>query len=155
MPVGIQILLALLAGVGLGIFIGWLLWRGARSDSRLESELRQQISQRESELDKLRGQISEAGNARAAAEAKQGAAEKLLAEQRSLQERALADLREAFQAMSAEALKQSAPEFLRLAEQSFGRFQETAKGDLAQRQEAIKGLVEPLKQQLETYQKNL
>jgi DNA recombination protein RmuC len=155
MPVGIQILLALLAGVGLGIFIGWLLWRGARSDSRLESELRQQIGQRESELDKLRGQISEAGNARAAAEAKQGAAEKLLAEQRSLQERALADLREAFQAMSAEALKQSAPEFLRLAEQSFGRFQETAKGDLAQRQEAIKGLVEPLKQQLETYQKNL
>jgi DNA recombination protein RmuC len=44
---------------------------------------------------------------------------------------------------------------LRLAEQSFGKFQETAKGDLAQRQEAIKGLVEPLKQQLETYQKNL
>jgi DNA recombination protein RmuC len=155
MPIGIQILLALLLGGGLGIFIGWLLWRGARSDSRLENELRQQIVQRESELDKLRGQISEAGNARAAAEAKQGAAEKLLAEQRELQEKALADLREAFQAMSAEALKQSAPEFLRLAEQSFGKFQETAKGDLAQRQEAIKGLVEPLKQQLETYQKNL
>jgi DNA recombination protein RmuC len=155
MPVGIQILLALLAGVGLGIFIGWLLWRGARSDLRLEKELRQQIGLRESELDKLRGQFSEASNARAAAEAKQGAAEKLLAEQRELQEKALADLREAFQAMSAEALKQSAPEFLRLAEQSFGKFQETAKGDLAQRQEAIKGLVEPLKQQLETYQKNL
>jgi len=155
MPIGIQILLALLLGGGLGIFIGWLLWRGARSDSRLENELRQQIVQRESELDKLRGQISEAGNARAAAEAKQGAAEQLLAEQRVLQEKALANLREAFQAMSAEALKQSAPEFLRLAEQSFGKFQETAKGDLAQRQEAIKGLVEPLKQQLETYQKNL
>ena len=30
-----------------------------------------------------------------------------------------------------------------------------AKGELVQRQEAIKGLVEPLKQQLETYQKNL
>jgi len=50
-------------------------------------------------------------------------------------------------------LKQTAPEFLRLAEQSFGKFQETAKGDLAQRHEAIKTLVEPLKQQLETYQK--
>jgi DNA recombination protein RmuC len=155
MPVGIQILLALLAGGGLGIFIGWLLWRGAHSDLRLESELRQQIGQRESELEKLRGQISESSNARAAAEAKQGAAEKLLAEQHELQEKALSNLREAFQAMSAEALKQSAPEFLRLAEQSFGKFQETAKGDLAQRQEAIKGLVEPLKQQLETYQKNL
>jgi DNA recombination protein RmuC len=155
MPIGIQILLALLAGVALGIFIGRLLWRGARSDLRLENELRQQLGQREAELEKLRGQISDAGNARAAAEAKQGAAEKLLAEQRELQAKALADLREAFKAMSADALKQSAPEFLRLAEQSFGRFQETAKGDLAQRQEAIKGLVEPLKQQLETYQRNL
>ncbi|MGA2854943.1 MAG: DNA recombination protein RmuC [Verrucomicrobiota bacterium] len=155
MPIGIQILLALLAGVALGIFIGRLLWRGARSDLRLEADLQQRLSQRESELEKLRGQISEAGNARAAAEAKQAAAEKLLAEQRELQAKALADLRDTFKALSADALKQSAPEFLRLAEQSFGKFQETAKGDLAQRQEAIKGLVEPLKQQLETYQKNL
>ena len=31
----------------------------------------------------------------------------------------------------------------------------SAKGDLAQRQEAIKTLVEPLKQQLETYQQRL
>jgi DNA recombination protein RmuC len=155
MPIGIQILLALLAGVALGLFVGWLIWRGARSDSRLEADLQQRLSQRESELEKLRGQVSEAGNARAAAEAKQGAAEQLLAEQKSLQEKAIDNLREAFQAMSAEALKQSAPEFLRLAEQSFGKFQETAKGDLAQRQEAIKGMVEPLKQQLETYQKRL
>jgi DNA recombination protein RmuC len=155
MPIGIQILLALLAGVALGTFIGWLIWRGARSDSRLETDLQQRLSQRESDLEKLRGQISEAGNARAAAEAKQGAAEKLLAEQRELQAKALTDLREAFKALSADALKQSAPEFLRLAEQSFGKFQETAKGDLAQRQEAIKGLVEPLKQQLDSYQKRL
>jgi DNA recombination protein RmuC len=155
MPIGIQILLAVLAGVALGIFIGWLLWRGRNSDARLENELRQQLGQREADLEKLRGQISDAGNARATAEAKQGAAEKMLAEQRELQAKALADLREAFQALSADALKQSAPEFLRLAEQSFGKFQEVAKGDLAQRQEAIKTLVEPLKQQLETYQKRL
>jgi DNA recombination protein RmuC len=155
MPIGIQTLLALLAGVALGVFIGWLLWRGGRSDFRLENELRQQLGQREADLEKLRGQISEAGNARAAAEAKQGAAENSLAEQRELQAKALADLRDTFRALSADALKQSAPEFLRLAEQTFGKFQETAKGDLAQRQEAIKGLVEPLKQQLETYQRNL
>jgi DNA recombination protein RmuC len=78
-----------------------------------------------------------------------------LRDAKAAQEKALADLRDTFKALSADALKQSAPEFLRLAEQSFGKFQETAKGDLTQRQEAIKGLVEPLKQQLETYQKNL
>ena len=117
--------------------------------------MRQQVAQRETELTRLRSQLTEAGNARAAAEASRVAAEKLVAEQRALQDKALADLREAFRALSAEALKQSAPEFLRLAEQTFGKFQETAKGDLAQRQESIKTLVEPLKQQLETYQKRL
>ncbi|MEI9963299.1 MAG: DNA recombination protein RmuC [Limisphaerales bacterium] len=103
----------------------------------------------------LRSQLTESSNARAAAEAKHAASEKMLVEQRELQSKALADLRETFKALSADALKQSAPEFLRLAEQSFGKFQETAKGDLAQRQEAIKTLVEPLKQQLEVYQKRL
>ncbi len=155
MPLGIDLFIALVVGGAAGLFCGWLKWGGKRSDSRLEEELRQQVAQRESELEKSRAQTMEAANARAAAEAKQGAAEKLLAEQKVLQEKALTDLREAFKALSADALKQSAPEFLRLAGETFGKLQETAKGDLAQRQEAIKTLVEPLKQQLESYQKRL
>jgi DNA recombination protein RmuC len=153
MPLGIQLALAALAG----LVVGWLIGRGRGGgpDARLENELREQVTQRERELTQLRSQLTEAGNARAAAEASRAAAEKLLAEQKLLQEKALADLREAFKALSADALKQTAPEFLRLAEQSLGKFQEAAKGDLAQRQEAIKTLVEPLKQQLETYQKRL
>jgi DNA recombination protein RmuC len=155
MPVGIQLLIALLVGGALGILFGWLKWSGKNSDARLENELRDQVKQRDSQLTELRNQLTETSNARAAAEAKYAASEKMLLEQRMLQDKALIDLRDAFKALSADALKQSAPEFLRLAEQSLGKFQETAKGDLAQRQEAIKGLVEPLKQQLETYQKNL
>src|SRR5271170_2187379 len=156
LPVGIQWLIAFAIGALLGFFYGWLKGRGGGgSDSRLEKELRQQVGQRETELAQLRNQLTDASNARAAAEAKNAAAEKMLVEQRALQDKALVDLREAFKALSADALKQTAPEFLRLAEQSFGKLQETAKGDLAQRQEAIKGLVEPLKQQLETYQKRL
>ena len=154
MPVGIQLAIAALAG----LVVGWLIGRGRSGngpDSRLENELRQQVGQRETELTQIRAQLTETGNARAAAEARHAASEKMLVEQRALQDKALIDLREAFKALSAEALKQSAPEFLRLAEQTFGKFQETAKGDLAQRQESIKTLVEPLKQQLETYQKRL
>ncbi|HTL73801.1 MAG TPA: DNA recombination protein RmuC [bacterium] len=170
MSSGTYLLIGLAIGVGLGLLVGWLL--GARrqtvapSDARLESELRQQLTQREAELTQTREQLSQCKTALATAQANQAAAEKILAEQKQLheqtlrdaklaQEKAMADLRDTFKALSADALKQSAPEFLRLAEQSFGKFQETAKGDLAQRQEAIKGLVEPLKQQLETYQKNL
>jgi DNA recombination protein RmuC len=157
MSLGFQLLIAFAVGGLLGFFFGWLKARGraAMPDSRLENELRQQIGQRETELAQLRAQLTETGNARAAAEARHAASEKMLVEQRALQDKALMDLREAFKALSADALKQTAPEFLRLAEQSFGKLLEAAKGDLSQRQEAIKGLVEPLKQQLETYQKRL
>jgi len=154
MPVGIQLAIAALVG----FVIGWLIGRargGGGSDLRLEKELHSQIEQRDSQLAELRGQLTDATNSRAAAEASRVAAEKLVADQRTLQEKALADLRDTFRALSAEALKQSAPEFLRLAEQSFGKLQEAAKGDLAQRQESIKTLVEPLKQQLDVYQQRL
>ena len=170
MPLGIQLVIAFVIGGGLGLLIGWLL--GGRkqpvapADARLENELRQQLTQRETEISQSRELLSQTKTSLATAQANQAAAEKILTEQKSLheqtlrdakaaQEKAQADLRDTFKALSADALKQSAPEFLRLAEQSFGKFQETAKGDLAQRQEAIKGLVEPLKQQLEAYQKNL
>jgi len=168
MPVGIQLAIAGLLGIGLGFLLGWLFGRGraATSDGRLENELRQQLAQRETELSQSRSEVVQTKTSLATAQANQAGAEKLLAEHRTLHERAmqeaketqtkaLTDLREAFRALSADALKQNAPEFLRLAEQSFGKFQETAKGDLAQRQEAIKGLVEPLKQQLENYQRRL
>ena len=174
------VLIGLALGAVLFALIRWLLSRDTKGASAvansrddralnqeaLVAELRQQIARREGELVGLRSNLMESESARAAAEAKREAAEKMLTEQRARHERALAeaktaqdqalaDLRDAFKALSADALKQTAPEFLRLAEQSFGKFQETAKGDLAQRQEAIKGLVEPLKQQLETYQKSL
>lgn len=91
----------------------------------------------------------------AKARADLGAANHLLLEQRGTHEKALADLREAFKALSADALKQSAPEFMRLAADQFAKLQESAKGDLHQRQEAIAGLLKPLEAQLKTYQDRL
>jgi DNA recombination protein RmuC len=171
MSIGLQFAIVGLICLGIGLLFGWLAGSrrsptGLPADNRLENELRQQLTQRETELAQDREKLAQVSNARATAEAQKTAAESLLAEQRQLheqglreakqsQEKALADLREAFKALSADALKQTAPEFLRLAEQSFGKLQESAKGDLSQRQEAIKGLVEPLKLQLETYQKRL
>ena len=170
MPLGAQLTIVFLLGGGFGWLIGCFMARGkqtvAPANAALENELRQQLQQRDGELTQLRSEVVSIKTSLATAQANQASAEKLLIEQKSLHDRALVDakeaqakaltdLREAFKALSADALKQTAPEFLRLAEQSFGKFQETAKGDLAQRQEAIKGLVEPLKQQLDTYQKRL
>jgi DNA recombination protein RmuC len=171
MSAAIYLLVGFAVGGALCFVIGWLIGSRRKGtaepvDNRLEGELRQQLTQREAELAQQREQLSLANTARATAEAQRAAAEKMQAEQRQIheqnlreaklaQEKAIADLREAFKALSADALKQSAPEFLRLAEQSFDKLQEAAKGDLEKRQESIKTLVEPLKTQLETYQKRL
>jgi len=164
------ILLGLAIGALLGGVIGWLagLRRAATSppDTRMEGDLRLRLAQHESSLSQLRDQLAQVSTANATAEAGKAAAEKLLAQQRQLhelalkdarqaQDKAIADLREAFKALSADALKQTQPDFLRLANETLAKFQETAKGDLERRQESIKTLVEPLKQQLETYQKSL
>jgi DNA recombination protein RmuC len=164
------ILIGLLLGIVIGCVIGWLagLRRNAAlpADNRLEGELRQQLAQRETEVVQQRETLTQLNTTRATAEAQKAAAEQLLHEQRQFhdqalqaarqaQEKSILDLREVFKALSADALKQTQPEFLRLANETLGKFQESAKGDLAQRQQAIATLVEPLKLQLETYQKRL
>jgi DNA recombination protein RmuC len=168
MPVAADYLIGFAVGALIFWFAGFLYGRrsGVPADHRLEDELRQQTQQKDSELAEARRQLNQLSAAAAATEAKREAAERLLAESREAhaqnlraakdaQEKALLDLRETFKALSADALKQSAPQFLQLANETLAKFQETAKGDLARRQEAIATLVQPLKEQLETYQKRL
>jgi DNA recombination protein RmuC len=162
------LLLGLALGGTLGGLIGWLFGnrRPAASDTRLEEELRQQLAQREAERAALQEQLTQSLAGQASASAQRDAAQKLLLEQRALQEetsrtaqlaqdKALNDLRDTFKALSADALKQTHPEFLRLANETLARFQEGAKGDLAQRQTSIAMLVKPLEEQLRTYQQRL
>lgn len=166
----LYILAGLAIGAVLGGLIGWLagLRRASATppDSRIENELRQQVAQREAELKQTREGLSLSQTARASAEASHSAAEKILTEQRQLheqalkdarlaQDKAILDLREAFKALSADALKQTHPEFLRLANETLAKFQESAKGDLAQRQQSIATLVKPLEEQLKNYQQRL
>jgi hypothetical protein len=94
MALGFQLIIAGLIGAGVGFLLGWLKGRShtVMPDSRLENELRQQVGQRETELTQIRAQLTETGNARAAAEARHAASEKMLVEQRALQDKALADL---------------------------------------------------------------
>ena len=162
------LLIGVVLGGAVGFLLGWLLRRSqiAAPDDRLASELRQQLSQRDADLAQLREQLTSAHTGRAAAEANRVAAEKLVNDQRELhaqamreakeaQEKALGDLRAAFKALSADTLRELQPQFIERVEDTVKKLHESAKGDLAQRQEAIKTLVEPLKQQLETYQKSL
>jgi len=64
-------------------------------------------------------------------------------------------LRETFKVLSVDALRDAQTEFVRLSKETFAQFQESAKGDLSQRQQAIATLLKPLEEQLNTYQKRL
>jgi DNA recombination protein RmuC len=169
----LNLLVGLGIGVALGGLIGWL-WAARRNaaattgaDSQpLIDELRSRITTSQTELTEVRAQLTDVKTKIATAEAEREAARQLLESQRELndkaarearvaQDRSLHDLREAFRALSAEALQKTQPEFLRLANETLAKFQESAKGDLKERQQAIATLVEPLKQHLETYQKRL
>jgi len=69
-------------------------------------------------------------------------------EKLALVTRASEDLKNAFQALSAEALKSNNQSFLALATESLKRFQSQAQGDLDQRKQAVEALVTPIKDSL-------
>ncbi len=152
MPVGIQLAIAFAIGALLGLFVGWLY---GRTKAGAEAELRRQLAQRESELAQLHERLRETTEARAAAEARHAAAQQLLEDAKRMREQALAELRDAFKALSADTLRELQPQFIERITAALAEFHERAKGDLAQRQEAIKSIIEPLKEQLEAYQNRL
>jgi len=72
-----------------------------------------------------------------------------------LARQAKAQMSEHFKSLSLDILQSNSKTFVEIAKGELEKAQLSVKGDLAQRQEAIKTLVEPLKQQLETYQQRL
>ncbi|MDQ2890045.1 MAG: DNA recombination protein RmuC [Gemmatimonadota bacterium] len=67
----------------------------------------------------------------------------------AVMEQAELRMREAFQSMGAEALRQNSESFLQLAKTSLTELQQSTASDLEQRQQAITALVSPLKETLE------
>ncbi len=62
-------------------------------------------------------------------------------------------MRDSFQALAAQTLQSQSRQFLELAEQSLGKQNETAKGELEKRQLSIENVISPLQKALETVQR--
>jgi DNA recombination protein RmuC len=107
------------------------------------------------QLSSVRDQLSSEGQLRVAAETKLKEAVANLEEQKKLLEQATAQLTNTFGALSAEALKSNNLAFLALAKSTFETIQTQAKGDIESRQKAIDGLVAPLKEALDRYEKQI
>lgn len=119
-----EFLLAALAGLGVGLL--FLFWqRGCWLAET--ARLREQAAGLGAQLEQVRRSAEE---------------------RRQLVEMTEKQLADAFNALSAQALARNNQAFLDLATQNLALFQETAKSDLAARQQAVAGLVQPLSEEL-------
>ncbi len=116
--------------------------------ARRVRELRSALAQREASLTQLQHDLSTARLECGRLEAELDAARAISAEKLALVQSAEARLREAFSALSSEALKHNSESFLQLARASLGEFQRSATVDLDGRHKAIETIVAPLKESL-------
>ncbi len=144
------------AGLGLGALVVWLVTKNRAVEAEATaSSLRQQQEKLQSELDVVRARLETELKSRAASEASLEAAQKNLEEQRKLLEEAKQRLSDTFKSLSSDVLNAQSESFLKLADQSFNKLRAEADGDIGKRQEAIDGLVHPLKEALERYESEL
>ena len=148
----------ILIGIALGAALGWILLRAkARAANAAElATLKERLTGKETELQKLQA-ASEAAlrehnrtrdqNSQLNADV---AAERRAAQAREESFKQAADeLSGRFAELSQKALSANNQSFLELANATLQKVQQTAKGDLEQRQQAIDQLVKPLKESLE------
>lgn len=112
-------------------------------EARVEKGVQEQNNQLE-RIAKLREQVSRLETE--LEEERSAAAEKV-----ELLEDARKKLENSFKALASEALTGNSKSFLELAQETLGRFQENARGELEKRQQAIHQLVKPVKDSLEKF----
>jgi DNA recombination protein RmuC len=158
-------IIMLLIGIVVGALAVWLalrtktdqIYKSAKAEDAAQfASLSERIAARDEELHKLQQtfakEVSEREHLR---ETNSGLKAELEGERRAATERresfkqAAGELTEKFKALSRDALKDNNQSFLELARSTLGQFQETAKGDLELRTQAIDQLVKPLRESLE------
>ena len=172
MNLNLQLVIAFVGGLAAGVLFVWLVLRPrvkheynrARGESEAERATlverlqgkHDQTRRLEADLGAFNSKLSEFQNENASLLARISSLETQLdAERRAsteklgLLEDAQSKLSDAFKVLSADALNTNSQNFLNLARETLGHFQEAAKGDLDTRHKAIGEMVQPLQDSLE------
>jgi DNA recombination protein RmuC len=136
-------------GLLFGSLIAWLALRsrGAGLDTRLSLK-EKELAGEKAELARLQQGYTELVAAKARLESSLELERRSNNEKIDLMTRAGDELRNAFKAMAADALKSNNLSFLTLAKESLERFQSEARGDLDSRQKAVAELVAPVRESI-------
>ena len=153
----------LIVGVMLGGVMVWLWAREkTKATERLIQELRGQndslrsdLIGRTREIEELQQQVRHESEQKVVAQIERKQAQTSLEEQRHLLDDAQVKLAHTFEALSAQTLKSNNQAFIDLAKSTFETIQAQARGDLDKRQQAIDGLIAPLKESLERYEREI
>ncbi len=163
---------ALLAvGFVVGGAIGWL-WASARAAERRSAgqldaegrikaaessahELRAQVNSLQQTSAGLQEKLRTESELKATAEARLKEAQASLEDQKKLLDEARQKLADTFNALASDALKSNNQAFIQLARSTFETIQAQARGDLETRHKAVEGLVNPLRESLERYEKQI
>ena len=121
----------------------------AESERRIVAEEKSsRIPELESAIEQKEKENSQLREERTSLRTRLDEQQKAWEEKQNLLNEAKEKLSDAFKALSAEALKNSNTQFLKLAEENLGKFQEGARGDLEKRKQAVDELIKPLKESL-------
>jgi DNA recombination protein RmuC len=134
-------------GVAIGLAISAVMWMVLQG--KRVSELRAMLSPREAKLAAVHADLAAARQDCSRVTAELDATRQVSAEKLALLQTAETKLRDAFAALSSEALKNNNEAFLQLARTSLTQFQQTAASDLDGRRQAFETLVQPLRESLE------
>jgi len=146
----IWLIIAAVGGVFAGSIILWLIGRSQRVMLRERLvAVQQELVNAQANLDQKNEKISELNQSIVRLETTLEHERRADKENKAILDNFTQKFRDAFQALSAEALKSNNQSFLELAKATLEKYQAEAKGDLEQRQKAVENLVTPIKQSLE------
>src|SRR5579859_6154021 len=146
---GLANVLLIVIGAAFGFAIAWLLVRpnAAVLNSRL-SALQQELAKARAEATKFTDLNTQLNAAKVKLETTVALERKANDDKLAILNQMTQELRDSFQALSAEALKSNNQAFLHLAQSTLEKFQSEAKGDLELRQQAVENLVAPIGESL-------
>jgi DNA recombination protein RmuC len=147
--IGFENVLLIVLAAAAGFAIAWLLVRpnAAVLNARL-SALQQELSKARAEATKFTDLNTQLNAAKVKLETTVTLERKANDDKLAILNQMTQELRDSFQALSAEALKSNNQAFLHLAQSTLEKFQSEAKGDLELRQQAVENLVAPIGESL-------
>jgi DNA recombination protein RmuC len=158
-----ELLIGLVVGVALGLVVGLLV--ATRRQAGLAAEVRAAEARLDDarqaavglgdELEQARSALAAAGAAQARSAAEIDYLQRAAAERAAAWEEDRQRLVGSFADLSNQALQRNTEQFLTLADTRLKEAQEAARGDLAQRQQAITHLLQPLQETLSKYEQGL